>query len=272
MLIAPLLLMAFADLQVVVSSAEIQIGEPVVCTVDLSTLEGVRPTLSEEALEPGRGWIVLEEPTLRRDRAGDLVLTWTLMALEPEAGALPRPALMQEESALALEAPAITVASALLEGEDAPRPARGFHVPPPEEVLASSDMWVYALVGTVISALVLWGLRRRRRPQPEAEPSLSERLAYLGGEVQGGEEELVAWHGELTRILRAAYSEDQGGWSDEEWIERAELSKEQRDELRGLFATCAAVKYGGARPTSFAVEETLKRARELVARVEELAA
>lgn len=272
MLSASLLLLAALDLPVVVSSAEVQIGEPVVCTVDLSLVEGSGLKLSEEALEPGRGWIILEPPTLRRAQAGAQTLTWTLFALESDPGALPTPALLQEGRALALEAPSITIAPALKEGEDAPRSARGFHVPPPAQVLGTSKMWLYVLVGASILALLVWVSRRRSRPRPAKELSLTERLASLGEAVDGDAPQVVAWHGELTRILRAAYSDDHEGWSDEEWIERAELSDAQREELRGLFAACAAVKYGGARPTRFAVEDTLERARELIARVEEVAA
>ena len=272
MLSVLLILAASAELPVAVSSAEVQIGEPVVCTVDLGAIEGSRPALSEEAMGPGRGWIILEPPTIRRAQGGGQTLSWTLFALEPDPGVLPTPALLHEGAQLALVAPTITIAAALAEGEDAPRSARGFHVPPAMADLSSSKMRLLALLVVAGLGLSAWVVMRRRRSQPVAEPSLSERLASLGEGVEGDGPLVVAWHGELTRILRAAYSDDHAGWSDEEWVERAALTEAQRVELRGILASCAAVKYGGARPTRFAVEETLERARVLISRSEEVAA
>lgn len=273
MLNALLWFVVVAELPVAVSSAEVQIGEPIVCTVELDLVDGAQPTLSEEEMEPGRGWIVLDPPKLRRTEGGANVLTWTVLALEPEPGALPRPVLLREDAALELVTPHITVAPALAEGEDAPRPARGFHVPPPAVSLSSTKVWLFALLGAALLSLVAWIMvKRRRRPELALEPSPAERLASLGPATEGGGPEFVAWHGELTRILRSAYSDDQAGWSDEEWVERADLTQAQRAELREVLTSCAAVKYGGARPTSFAVEETLERARELVCQAEEVAA
>ncbi len=270
MLSVCLLVFASADLEVEVSSAEVQIGEPVVCVVALGDVEGSCPTLSEEALEPNLAWVVHEAPAIRRDPGGALTLSWTLLALEPEPGALPMPVLLQDGEPLTLSGPEVLVVGALEEGEDAPRPARGFYIPGSEEQLASTVTWLFALLAAL--GLTVWFLRRRRAPLEPAGPSLAERLASLEGAVDGDDPLIVAWHGELTRILRAAYSDEQAGWSDEEWIERAELSAAHREELRGLFAACAAVKYAGARPTRFAIEETLSRARALVSEVEEVAA
>ena len=272
MLSVCLLLLASADHKVEVSSASVQIGEPVVCVVALGELGGSPPVLSEDALEPSLSWFVREAPSIQRAPSGALTLSWTLSALEPEPGPLPVPVLLQDGEPLTLTGPALVVAAALLEAEDAPRPARGFYIPEPHGQLASTEAWLIALFGALALGLTLWLLRRRRASVEPLEPSLVERLASLEGPVDGDDPQLVAWHGELTQILRAAYSDDQAGWSDEEWVERAELSTTHREELRGLFAACAAVKYAGARPTRFAVEETLARARALVSEVEEVAA
>ena len=268
MLSTLLILVASAELPVAVSNAEVQIGEPVVCTVDLVAVEGSFPTLSEETMEPGRGWIIIEAPTISRAQGGGQTLAWTLFALEPDPGVLPTPALLHEGAELALVVPKITVAPALIEGEDAPRSARGFHVPLAAPYISSSKMWLFALLGVAFLGLFAWIVARRRRSQPVVEPSLSERLASLGEGVEGD----GLWYSELTRILRTAYSDDHAGWSDEEWVEYAELTEAQRTELREILASCAAVKYGGARPTQFAAEETLERARVLVTQAEEVAA
>ena len=273
MLSALILLAASAELPVLVSSAEVQIGEPIVCSVELVLMEGAPFTLADEVMEPGRAWIVLEQPKIRQVPGGARTLTWRVLALEPEPGPLPTPTLVGAGAALGLVAPAITVAPALLEGEDAPRPARGFHLPPVRaELVSTRKWWIVALLGAALLGALWWRRARRRRPELIAEPSLNERLESLGAGVAGEGPLLIAWHGELTRILRAAHSEDHAGWSDEEWIERAALDDEQREELRELLAVCAAVKYAGSRPTRFAVEETLERARALVSRAAEVAA
>jgi len=268
-LIASLLLIVSADLTVEVSSTEVQIGEPIVCTV---ALEGSRAALSEEALEPGRSWVILKAPSIRRSPEGDEVLTWTVIGLEPDTGPLPVPILLQDGARVPLAMPEVEVGGELTAGEDELRPSRSFLVPESVALTESSALWMFAQAGFALIAIAVWLLSRWRTPQPLPEPSLSARLDALGRTVDGEDPGVVPLHAELTQILRAAYSEDQAGMSDEEWIERADLSVVEREELKGLFATCAAVKYGGARPTRFAVEETLALARELVSRVEEVAA
>jgi hypothetical protein len=132
--------------------------------------------------------------------------------------------------------------------------------------------WPLLVGGLALLALVLWRLRRRPVKQAEIQPSLSARLDQLRSEVDGDALRVAALHSELTHLLRAAYGDDSSGWSDEEWVERAELSESQRADLRGVFSSCAEVKYGGARPTRFAVEETLQRAQALISQTEEVAA
>ena len=101
---------------------------------------------------------------------------------------------------------------------------------------------------------------------------LSARLEELRSEVDGDAAALANVHRELAHLLRTAYGDSSHGWSDEEWVERAELSEEQRADLRVVLSTCAEVKYGGARPTRFAVEETLDRVSTLLIEADEVAA
>jgi MYXO-CTERM domain-containing protein len=136
---------------------------------------------------------------------------------------------------------------------------------------ASGDgPWLFLVGG--LAVLALWSLRRRPVKQAEIQPSLSSRLEQLRSEVDGDALRVAALHSELTHLLRAAYGDDSSGWSDEEWVERAELNESQRADLRGVFSSCAEVKYGGARPTRFAVEEILERAQALISQSEEVAA
>ena len=265
-----LCLVGTLELPVLISKGEVQIGEAVHCTVDLSDLKGAEPVIAEEAFDPGSSWVVVTPPVIERTAGGRAVLSWSLFALEPEAGALPVPLLTLSGESIDLVAPVIDVAGALAEGEDAPRPARGFHSPDMDSEASGDGPWL--LIAGGLAVLAFWSLRRRPAKQTELELSFSSQLEQLRSEMDGDALRVAALHRELTHLLRAAYGDDSSGWSDEEWIERAELSESQRADLRGVFSSCAEVKYGGARPTRFAVEETLQRAQALISQSEEVAA
>ena len=53
-------LAAASQLPVLLSAEEVQIGEPIQCTVDLSGIEGVALS-SEETFSPGLSWVLLGE-------------------------------------------------------------------------------------------------------------------------------------------------------------------------------------------------------------------
>jgi hypothetical protein len=267
-----LCLVGTVEIPVLISSGEVQIGEAVHCTVELSDLKGAELVIAEEVFDPGSSWVVVTPPVIERAAGGRAVLSWSLFALEPEAGTLPVPLFTLSGESVDLVAPAIEVVGALAEGEDAPRPARGFHSPDVGSEASSDGSWSLLVGGLAVLALVLWSLRRRSWKQAEPEQSLSSRLEQLRSEMDGDALRVAALHRELTHLLRAAYGDDNSGWSDEEWVERADLSESQRVDLRGVFSSCADVKYGGARPTRFAVEETLQRAQALISQSEEVAA
>ncbi len=272
MLSVLLCLFGASELPVLISKGEVQIGEAVHCTVDLSDLKGAEPVMAEEVFDPGSAWVVVNDPVIERAAGGRAVLSWSLFALEPEAGALPVPLLTLSGESIDLVAPSIDVAGALAEGEDAPRPARGFYSPDMDSEASGGGPWPLIVGGLAVLALMLWRARRRPVKQAESQLSLSSRLDQLRADVDGDALRVAALHSELTYLLRAAYGDDSSGWSDEEWVERAELSESQRADLRGVFSSCAEVKYGGARPTRFAVEETLQRAQALISQTEEVAA
>jgi len=275
-----LLLCVTADLEVMVSGERFEIGQPIRCEVSLESLEGGSEALSLGGLEPGLAWIVAEEPAIHQSADGARSLSWTVFALEPDPGPLPLPSLESDGQPVALTAPSVAVASALAPGEDAPRPARGFYISeltlmdaPSLSLLLGVALALSLLFCLTISlALIVWFVLRRSDPRRAGPETLAERFARLGRTIDGDDPLVGDWHGELAQLLRVAHGDEQSGWSDEEWVERAELSAETRDELRALFDVCAAVRYGGARPTRFAVEETFERARALVAGAGEVAA
>ena len=265
-------LVGASQLPVLVSAEEAQIGEPIQCTVDLSELEGVALSFEDEVFNPGSSWVLLEAPMIERAGAGQVTLSWSLFALDAEAGELPVPLVSAVGEPVSLLAPSVMVLAALADGEDEPRAARGFHSPALESSSSSSEIW---LLITGIVALVLFALwRLRREPTKElvSELSLSARLKQLRSEADGDTAVLAGVHRELAHLLRTAYGDNSEGWSDEEWVEMAELSEEQRVSLRGILSACSEVKYGGARPTRFAVEETIDRASALLTQAEEVAA
>ena len=264
-------LAAALQLPVVVSAEEVQIGEPIQCTVDLSGVEDV--TLSPaEVFNPGFSWVLLEAPMIERLDGAKATLSWSLFALEADAGELPTPPLSLAGEPVTLLAPSVTVLAALAEGEDEPRAARGFHPLELDSESSSPGAWPLLVVSSVLALFALYWLRRR--PSKELIPvlSLSARLEELRSEVDGDAAALANVHRELAHLLRTAYGDSSHGWSDEEWVERAELSEEQRADLRVVLSTCAEVKYGGARPTRFAVEETLDRVSTLLIEADEVAA
>ena len=113
------------QLPVLVSAEEAQIGEPIQCTVDLSDIEAVALSSEDEAFDPGPAWVLLEAPMIERAEAGQLTLSWSLFALDAEAGELPVPLVSAAGEPVSLLAPSVTVLAALAEGEDEPRAARG---------------------------------------------------------------------------------------------------------------------------------------------------
>jgi hypothetical protein len=260
------------ELPVLLSSESVQIGEPIHCTVDLSLVDGSVPVLDEQSYDPGSSWAVLSDPVVERCVEGKATLSWSLFALEPMAGALPTPLISSSGEAIDLVAPSVTVAAALVEGEDEPRPARGFYVSELESEASGLGPWPLIVGGLAVLAFALWRSRRKSTPAAELELCFSARLDRLRAGVDGDASSVSALHSELTHLLRAAYGDESSGWSDEEWVERADLSDGERAELRGVFSACAEVKYGGARPTRFAVEETLERAQALLAQSEVVAA
>jgi hypothetical protein len=260
------------ELPVILSSESVQIGEPIHCTVDLSLVDGSAPVLDEQSYNPGPSWAVLSGPVVERSGEGKATLSWSLFALEEKAGALPTPSLSSSGEAINLVAPSVTVAAALAEGEDEPRPARGFYVPEIESAASGLGPWPLLVAGLAVLAFAFWRSRRKSTPEAELELCFSARLDLLRSGVDGDASSVSALHSELTHLLRAAYGDESSGWSDEEWVEKADLSDGERAELRGVFSACAEVKYGGARPTRFAVEETLERAQALLTQSEVVAA
>ena len=253
--------------------AQVQVGAPFELTVELRHGAGAPPRLLADAV--GEGWVVLSEDgavTLRDEAAGagTTRVRWTVCALEPMEDALP--ALMAVLPDDSVQAPyvepgggGIDVLGVLGPDEDTARAPRGFRedAPPAE----SAPWWLLALAGLPLAALALWLARRRSTPVQEAQgPDPLERLAAIEPGALTSSDEIRAAHYEITAAVRAGLDARQGvardGLTDEEWVAAVEpAGGARREALEELFTACAAVKYAGARPTHWAIAETVERAR-----------
>lgn len=270
--------------------AAVEVGEPFALVLELQhPREFSAASLFPGELALDESWVVLERrPPAQPERAAARAaegatssLVWSIASLEPgERG------LAELLSALPFSSPVahievgdarVSVRGLLSGDEDAPRPLREF--PPgfaggtgepgrPRRALAGLAVLVLALLSG--GALLFWSRRRRRRraTAPRALTPL-ERLAEIERLVAadaGTARELCF---ELTGLLRrttdAARGVERDGLTDEEWL--AEVRATPRiprgacEDLTAVFERAAAVKYAGERPTSWALGETLGRAR-----------
>jgi hypothetical protein len=261
---------------------EAEIGQPIECALEVRHPAGVRVRVKAGELELDDSWVLLEEPTvatLPAEGGGERTrAVWRVASLEPGARTLELPTPRYEWDgalhALSAEPARVTVRPALAEGEDAPRPARGFRPPPPEPAPPVPRTWLAALLGVVATLVVVMVVARlRRRPQLAPAPATpGEELARLMERPLDEPADVRGVHYELSRLVRRAVDERLGrdlrGLTDAEWLERTAatpgVSKETHDELARLFATCERVKYGQEVPTRWAAKETLESARALV--------
>jgi hypothetical protein len=263
--------------------ARVEVGEPFELTVELGHPSGARPVLLADAV--GEGWVVLAEhgSVTRPAEAGDAAgpgreateVRWTVVALEPAAEGLPELLAAYEGGALEapyVEAGGIEVASALAPGEDAPRSVHGFRSG--AGGAGGPRWWPWALVSAAIAAAAgAWLLRKRRgvRASPHAAPGPRERIGAIDPRALDAAGVRAAYF-EVTAALREAFDRrlgvERAGCTDPEWLAAArasgKLAEADLDLLSDLLRSSAAVKYGGAQPTHWALGETLDRARALL--------
>jgi hypothetical protein len=273
-----------------VAPSAVQVGEPfelvLTCVENApaSALAGAEPALELDAT-----WAVLEE------RARPWERTFLLVSLEPGRREIPRGALAAHAIARGLdwapESLLLDVAPALAAGEDAPRPMRGLRTLPAREVSASLP-WTWIGLGAILTGsaigLVLWRSAARRggrAASPASDPL--DRLERLGAELARAEgDALIVGHHELAGLLRAGSPGNEaprGGaarngaarepargtaLTDEEWMAQLEASgrvpQAERDRCARLLAELARVRFGGERPSSFAVDDAIREARALL--------
>ncbi|MCA8978999.1 MAG: hypothetical protein H6831_03970 [Planctomycetes bacterium] len=266
-----------------VEAREAEIGQPVRCELVVNHPGGTKVNVDLEALLPDDGWFLLDEPKLLTSRhaangspGSTTTVAWTMAALESGAHSVPAPPVMCEIEGVAQTCAdstrEIAIGTALLEGEDAPRPPARATLPAADaESRYVSPLW-FLLLPVGIAALVL-AYRFARRPRVAAEapiPPARDRLAALDLELPPDE-----FCRALREHLRGGFDERAGqerrGLTDEEWLAAFVADAELHERLAKLLETCEAVRFGGRTPTRFAIEGLKHEALELVPKQEESA-
>jgi hypothetical protein len=269
----------------VFTPATAQIGEPVTGRLEIRVPLGSAVLLPDKdpALDPA--FVLLEPRRVERsEKAGVLALdlSWKFFALEPGAHApyalefpveTPKGRVTLQPAAAELH-----VLPALAEGEDAPRPQKGFLEPPGSE---SSRVWIaWTALGVVLAAGGLFYLRRRRAVRPQAAPpGPLERLSRVEREFADDPARAREVVFELTHLVRervdAARGEARAALPDDEWIRIVavdeRLPEPARAAARRLLERAVEVKYAELRPSRFLVEELCSEARTALS-VQEAAA
>lgn len=271
-------------LELSVEPAEARIGEPLAWTLRATHDRGRRVLARDLDLALDDSWVVVEGPAARARRlASGETLTevrWTVLSLEPRAShvaALEVP--FDVGPAGSVEGEPFTVLGELAEGEDAPRPLPGFHT---VEERTGPVRPRHLGAGAALFAVLAggWLFARRGRARAEPEPTELERFAGLDRTGRDDPARVRALMYELSALLRIAaerrLGESLAARSDEEWVAAARASGRLPDalvdELERVLAECAAVKYAGARPTRFAVDDVLRRAEALLSELSARAA
>jgi len=268
----------------------VQVGEPFTLVLELEHPVGTSVfELGSAALELDGSWVVLDgrrEAPVAAPDSGRLVTRrlWRVVSLEPGQRTLADvvSALVADERVGSVNAAAANVEVNGLLGpeEDAPRPLLGFPAGfgrGPQVVMSPLRRAALGLAVLLWALLLVLAWRRwwRRRTPVAARPDWTADLERLSSDRAEGAVAARAQHYELTRILRRATDARLGvrreGLTDGEWLEviqaSGRISAQVSRDMGQVFDRAEVVKYAGAAPSSWAVEETFDEARRTLAGV-----
>jgi hypothetical protein len=252
------------------------VGEALRATLVVEHGAEQRAKLAADWLGADYSWLELEPARL--DAASSATQTrWRVRLASLEAGErdLPRPQVELAESDgrtsnVEAELARARIQPVLFEGEDAPREPRDFRAADGE---ASTTSWPWLLAGglaiAALAGFVGWKLRGRATVTPQ-EPSAAAQLAQLGVRKLDEASAVRELYYELTALVRRELDrragESRAACTDEEWAARVArtVDAECGQALSELVANARHVKYGGARPTEWAVREDLARAERVL--------
>lgn len=246
-----------------VSSGAARIGQPIEWRVHVEGAALGRDNderAREHELE-ALGWVLLDGPVYD----GDSTRRYTLLALDPGQRTTLELQLALAGGGVAV-APAVTleVLGELAEGEDAPRPARGFRAVDDLAVLSPGALGVALGVFVLaVGGVFVFVRLRRRAPVPVAlGPTAAQRLAALTPELDPLT--LVGALGPLVRALvDEAAGEDRAALTDEEWRARLALPPELAERAVALVERSTEARFSGRAPSVLGAKELLATSREL---------
>lgn len=261
----------------------VQIGQPFELAIVVEHASDTHVKLPEPAALP-RNFAFIENLGIRR-RASDTDsnttitrATWRIMALEGGTAALPALDVELDTGGLAevlhAEGPELAVAHALNEGEDAPRPARGFRDHPDLALGTTRPLWIAAaaaLVLLVVAALVFFKRRKRIVPAPTLSPA--ERLLELERRAEAEPQSARALTFELTTLLRTAIDDHVGearaALLDPDWAQAlasdVRVPETTRTAVVRLLADSERIKYAGETPSLLGLRDSFHQARTALA-------
>lgn len=262
------------------SDTRVEVGEPFELVLDLPEVEALdagRPDLDDS-------YAVLDASV--RPTASGVRFTWTVASLEAGSrlvGLLPGADLPEPPPALRVE-----VVSVLAPDATEPRPIRAlpedWGTARPAPHVSSPWPWILAaLLLFAVVAFALWA-RRRRAGAPNAEaprPTPAARLERLARERAAGPEDVsaAALHHDWAAILREAVDVRRAGSSperarlaastDEEWLAGLEhapdpVLRDLQPRIAAALDACTRARFGGERPSAFAVEALESELTDLV--------
>jgi hypothetical protein len=219
------------------------------------------------------GWVMLDGPVYD----GDSARRYTLMALDPGQRTTLELQLALADGGVAV-APAATleVLGELAEGEDEPRPARGFRAVEDSTVLSPGALGgaLGALVLAAGGVFLLVRLRRRVVTPAATGPTAAERLAALSPELDPLV--LVAALGPLVRqLVDEATGEERAALTDEEWRARLTpptgsngaqgfvVAPELAARAASIVERSAEARFAGRAPSVLGAKELLAMSRAL---------
>jgi hypothetical protein len=254
--------------------SDVEVGEPCRFVLEVEHPAGATVRLPEGDLVPDDSWVLLEPRRISRPAPTRTIASWSCVSLEAGERQLPSLRIDVGDASgvrkVDVDAGMLKVRSALAQGEDAPRPMRGFRAPPESDrgrrgrlVLAG------ATALAILAAAILILKRRRRKPAQAGTPSALDRLAELrrsAAEDEGASRRAV--YG-LSRLLRGTVDEflreDRAALVDADWSARIEADERvplgARRSIARILHDSERIKYALHAPTRFALEEMLAAAQ-----------
>jgi len=268
--------------------AEAEVGQPMTWILEVEHPAGASVRLPEADPVPDESWVLLEPRRIVRSAAPATAnglettrATWKVLSLE--AGDRPLPALsIQVESegvsrSIDVQSSTIAVRSALQDGENAPRPIRGFHAAPERTAGGRLGLVLGALALLAAGLGLLLRRRARRKPRVVVAPTPLARLAELERQITEDPESGRGTIYALTRLLRETtdrfLGEERAALVDGEWAALREIDERLPLGARTTFAQilrdAERSKYALHAPTRFALEALLADARNALAALAE---